>query len=441
MLRAILFAVFVLCSVPAHAGYEEGVAAYEKKDYATALKEFEPIAIKGEARAQYQLALVYWDGQKNSKEYLKWLQLSANQGYAAAQFELGLRYEVGSGYNEGIIQDKSQEILWLSKAGEQGYLKAQKELGSLFGSDGSDYKKAAYWYTKAAEQGDEESQHELGVYYKWGNGVPQNKQKSFYWFTKEAEHGESNAQSSLAEDFKKEKDYKHAIFWYTKAAEQGYNDAQRNLAEMYLSGQGIAKNNVKSFYWYKKAATNQNQVDIESMQYQVGLMYLNGVGVSKDNAQASHWFELALKKAREGALNNFSWDMALLGKMYRDGFAVKKSPVVALAWLRVAETQRQDALALEMTLTPDQRESAKKLADNRVKGSLIPDDTDTSASTNIANNTGTDCRPHSATLTCQSSCTNGDCIVTYENGCKVRVQVNAKFNSMSGQWEYPSPGC
>lgn len=51
------------------------------------------------------------------------------------------------------------------------------------------------------------------------------------------------------------------------------------------------------------------------------------------------------------------------------------------------------------------------------------------------------CRPRTSHITCQSQCSNGNCIVTYANGCKMRVQVNAKFNPFNNQWEFPSPSC
>lgn len=52
-----------------------------------------------------------------------------------------------------------------------------------------------------------------------------------------------------------------------------------------------------------------------------------------------------------------------------------------------------------------------------------------------------DCRPRTQTLRCSSQCTNGNCIVTYENGCKIPVRVNPKFNPFNNNWEYPSPSC
>ncbi len=42
-----------------HAGFDGGVAAYEKGDIETDLKEFLPLAEQGDALAQYNLAGVY----------------------------------------------------------------------------------------------------------------------------------------------------------------------------------------------------------------------------------------------------------------------------------------------------------------------------------------------------------------------------------------------
>ncbi len=51
------------------------------------------------------------------------------------------------------------------------------------------------------------------------------------------------------------------------------------------------------------------------------------------------------------------------------------------------------------------------------------------------------CRPTTPSVRCSSQCTNGNCIVTYENGCKIRVQVPARFDSFNNQWTYPAPSC
>lgn len=52
-----------------------------------------------------------------------------------------------------------------------------------------------------------------------------------------------------------------------------------------------------------------------------------------------------------------------------------------------------------------------------------------------------DCRPRTNQLQCTSSCTNGSCVVEYENGCHMRVQVQAQFNPINNSWQYPAPPC
>lgn len=55
--------------------------------------------------------------------------------------------------------------------------------------------------------------------------------------------------------------------------------------------------------------------------------------------------------------------------------------------------------------------------------------------------TNQNCRPKTPTIRCTSSCANGDCLVTYENGCKMRVQVSPRYDSFQNTWVYPSPSC
>lgn len=54
---------------------------------------------------------------------------------------------------------------------------------------------------------------------------------------------------------------------------------------------------------------------------------------------------------------------------------------------------------------------------------------------------GDNCRPRTLEIRCQSNCFNGDCVVEYENGCKIRVQVPPRFDPFTNQWTYPSPSC
>ena len=91
--------------------YEDGVASYDRKDYERALFKFNRAAQRGEAPAQYNLGLIYYNGQGVAKDYtqaMRWYKLAAAQGYAAAQLNLGLMYDNG----EGAKQDYYEAVRW-----------------------------------------------------------------------------------------------------------------------------------------------------------------------------------------------------------------------------------------------------------------------------------------------------------------------------------------
>jgi len=68
--------------------YQEGLDAYERGDYETALKEWRPLAKQGDADAQYSLGVMYHKGQGVPQDYqeaVRWFRLAAEQGDTVAQ--------------------------------------------------------------------------------------------------------------------------------------------------------------------------------------------------------------------------------------------------------------------------------------------------------------------------------------------------------------------
>ncbi len=160
-------------STSVHAGYNEGVDAYQKKDYATAMAEWKPVAEKGDLDAQYNVGAMYSHGEGVKQDYERaaaWYRKAADQGYAKAQFNLGVMYEDG----RGVKKDPAQAVTWYRKAAEHGHVGAQYNLGNLYyqGQNvAKDFAQAAAWWRKSANQGDAESQYNLGVMYSHGEGV------------------------------------------------------------------------------------------------------------------------------------------------------------------------------------------------------------------------------------------------------------------------------
>jgi len=64
------------------AGWDEGVAAYERGDYQNAFQHFKPLAEQGATSAQYKLGHMYSNGEGVPQDYVRaymWASLAAAQ--------------------------------------------------------------------------------------------------------------------------------------------------------------------------------------------------------------------------------------------------------------------------------------------------------------------------------------------------------------------------
>ncbi len=155
----VTLAIVLLIAPVAHAGLDEGVAARDRGDYATALREFTTLAEQGNAQAQAHLGLMYTKGQgvpHNFAEGLKWYRKAAEQGVAEAQYFVGVVYAQG----HGVHHDDVEAVKWYRKAAEQNHASAQFNLGLMYEYGWGvlqDLGTAYQWYYLAAAQGDEQA--------------------------------------------------------------------------------------------------------------------------------------------------------------------------------------------------------------------------------------------------------------------------------------------
>jgi hypothetical protein len=101
-MKRIITATFLclMLATPAWAGYEEAKAAYERKDYAEALRELRPHVEQGDPKGQNVLGVMFKIGHGVARDYAAAATLfrkAADQGYAAAQTNLGFAYNAGKG--------------------------------------------------------------------------------------------------------------------------------------------------------------------------------------------------------------------------------------------------------------------------------------------------------------------------------------------------------
>ena len=87
--------------------FQKGVTAYESGDYATALREWTPLAEQGHDVAQYFLGGMYNEGNgvpQDDKTAVKWWKLAAEQGLGIAQDELKTRL-ASKGIDECLYEE------------------------------------------------------------------------------------------------------------------------------------------------------------------------------------------------------------------------------------------------------------------------------------------------------------------------------------------------
>ena len=200
-LRRLLF-ILSLClfiAPSAWGDYQDGRKAYNRGDYATALKELRPLAEQGHAGAQYLLGYMYYKGQgvvQNGAEAVKWLRKAAEQEDVKAQYLLGYMCYKG----QGVDQDGEEAEKWLRIAAEQGHAKAQFYLGEMYykvTAVGQDGEEAVEWVRKAAEQGLDRAQYLLGEMYYNGKGVSKDSEEAVKWVREAAEQDYDQAQRIL----------------------------------------------------------------------------------------------------------------------------------------------------------------------------------------------------------------------------------------------------
>ena len=135
--------------------FQQGLEATKRGDYQTAFKLWLPLAEQGDASAQFNLGLMYDNGQgvkQDDVDAVKWYRKAAEQGYAKAQFNLGVMYHNGL----GVKQDDVEAVKWYRKAAEQGYADAQANLGSSYSAGRGvrqDKGQAKEWFGKACDNG------------------------------------------------------------------------------------------------------------------------------------------------------------------------------------------------------------------------------------------------------------------------------------------------
>jgi TPR repeat protein len=105
--------------------FSDAFVASARGDYAAELKIIRPLALKGEAWAQFFLGEKYREGKgvvKNDAEAVKWYRLAGVQGNERAQSNVGAMY----GKDRGVLQDYAKAHALSNLAATKGNALAVK---------------------------------------------------------------------------------------------------------------------------------------------------------------------------------------------------------------------------------------------------------------------------------------------------------------------------
>lgn len=299
-LRSIFLGLLISTSALAQTSdydVQVGLRALESGDYDAAVTNLTEGAMQGYAIAQFYLGLMYHQGigiDVNFERAMQLYALSAQQGMARAQFNLGLMYDRG----EGTQQDYREAYYWYQQAAEQGDADAQYALGTMnFYGQGrpQNYPEAIRWYQESARQGHRDSQFNLGVMHMNGLGTESNPVVALTWFTMAADNGSADAQYNaglmFAAGLGTERDFIQARDYLIMAAEQNLRDAEAQLGLLYVSGdsEALPRDYEQARYWFNRAA---HRGDARS-QFYLGRIFAEGLGTDQNLAIGHMWYEVS----------------------------------------------------------------------------------------------------------------------------------------------------
>ncbi|SEA08160.1 hypothetical protein SAMN05660964_00857 [Thiothrix caldifontis] len=304
-------------------------------------------AERGDAKAQYKLAMLYRNDenpQADLKKSLDWQQRAAQAGYMEAQYGLGLLYANG----QYVPADNHQARHWFEKAAAQGHVAARLALLSLdSGAPAQAVAASTNLQTESPPQpADIQSiaalQQPVSTPTVAASSVPvipiinpasrpepvatpvsrpmmaqQEDQDAGAAgsldltgiepevLRQSADSGDKQAQLMLGTMYEDglgglPSDLREAAYWYEQAAKQGYPKAQYNLGLLYEDGRGVNQNDNQAAYWYDKAA----KAGFTEAQNNLGVLFVLGKGVKQDRKKAEKLFSDAANKGNADAQRN-----------------------------------------------------------------------------------------------------------------------------------------
>lgn len=135
---ALVAIMLLVTAIPATAqDFRRGYNAYLRGDYATAFREWEPLAQQGYKQAQTNLGTLYSHAKGVKRDYgeaLYWYRKAAAQGSVRAMYNIGVAYE----YGRGVDWDDESALLWYRQAAIRGVAEAMNAAEWIYATSPDD---------------------------------------------------------------------------------------------------------------------------------------------------------------------------------------------------------------------------------------------------------------------------------------------------------------
>ncbi|PBB39956.1 hypothetical protein CK222_30835 [Mesorhizobium sp. WSM3866] len=340
--QALLAALYVtgMATAEADKGSESERLFFEdttsEPDFASALDLATKAAEAGSATGQALLGYILTSGpepMRDADAACKWYERSAAAG--CAEGSLGFALALA---RRGLSADRSRIADEVRRAADAGLPTAIYLLAILTEHGrgvAGDIAGAARLYQSAAEKGLPAAQFRLGLALVDGSLGDQDPVTGEAWIRRAALAGNFEAANLLGDRNVKSRppDFSEAAIWYRRAAEGGHQAAARALASLYLTGNGVARDEQEGAHWLRTAASSGNR----AAQVDLANLVLQGAGEPDDITSVAGWFEAAALSGDLIAAFN-------LGLCFAKGVGVHQDETRAAQWLRraaegVAEAQ------------------------------------------------------------------------------------------------------
>lgn len=275
-------------------------------DYPKAFRYYQMGAKQGHNRAINNLGCMYQFGRGVERDMQKALSLyeeAVTAGNPRGHLGVGYMYQYGKGVQLSLYEAKNRFYLAKSMAEEMLYL--AKEQNDT--EQESQHQRTINEAVTALEKIEVEFACLESRSLKEAN--PDKAEKELL---KLANEGKGRAQFELGLLYDDRKQFALAAKWYKKAGENGLGGGMANLAAIYYFGKGVAKNYKLAFVYFKKA---EEMTGNKWAIHMLGRMYEEGYYVKKDYIKAVEMYQKAARQNEPNAL-------ARIGYMYEKGFGL-----------------------------------------------------------------------------------------------------------------------